>query len=193
MKIKGIILSICLAASTSSAFSSSYTPAGMYPDEIIRHIGEAAGKTRVNLQNKPLCLASEDTIFDPTKVETFISALPDSVKILDLSLNRLPETALPSFIPLLQRETFDWLDITTNSGADSMEGIRNLTTAMSGLSTDLKIKYLGKVIWVRKEHVGSVAERRILVEPFVSHHQRYYEEKERLDASSDVWSLLGLT
>lgn len=133
MKIKGIILSICLAASTSSAFSSSYTPAGMYPEEITRQIGEAAGNIRINLinlKNKPLCFASEDTIFDPAKAETFIEALPSSVKILDLSLNRLPETTLPSFIPLLQREDFNWLDITTNSGADSMEGIRNLTTAM---------------------------------------------------------------
>lgn len=192
MKIKGIILSICLAASTSSAFSSSYTPAGMYPDEIIGHIDEAAGKIRVNLQNKPLCFASEDKIFDPTKVQPFISALPDSVKILDLSLNRLPETALPSFIPLLQKETFDWLDITTNSGADSMEGIRNLTAAMSGLDNSLKIKYLGKVIWVRKEHLKTADERCILVQPFLSFHQRYYAEKEALDASSDLWSTLGL-
>ena len=192
MKLK-FMLSLCFIIAASCVFSSSFTPRGMYAGDIEGEIRNApAGIVRVNLQNKPLCFASDNKIYDPVEVNRVLASLPASVQVLDLSLNRLPEEALPSFIPLLQKENFLWLDIVTNSGADSLEGIRNLTTAMGEASIGDKIKCLGKVIWVREENLEGAAAHLFLVEPFVRLHKEYYERRRSLDTASNLWTSLGL-
>ena len=195
MKTRSIILGVCLLFFTKFAFSSSYTPRGMYPEDIAAEMnGVRENVIRINLKNKPLCFASDDKIFDSEKATEILGVLPDTVQILDLSLNRLPEDALPSFINLLRRTRFEWLDITTNSGADSLQGLRNLTTAMGekGISVEDQRELLKKIIWVNKSHLDYSIERGILPTIYGDTHRQYYAQKESLDSNSDLWASLGV-
>lgn len=195
--MKKIRLIFCLVILGTSSYGSTFTPRGMYADEIAEELRHAAGSIRVNLKNKPLCFANEDRIFVEAEANKVLDKLPDSLQILDLSFNRLTEETLAGLVPLLLRDGFRYLDVTTNSGADSIEAIRGLVSALSskGISgPEALLPYLSMIIWVREEHLKSAEDRGILTPALLAAHGQYYEMKKELGGygAAGFWESIGI-
>jgi len=156
------------------ASASTFTPNANYPDDILQEMGENSFQ-KINLQNKPLAFCNDGKLFEPKKVEEFVSRILNyskDLKVLDLSLNRLPEDSLICFLPLLRNTNFDFLNVTTNSGADTLDGMRALSSQISSLSRTDQIAIFKKIIWVPFESVDTAS---FLPDPYKAAHHDYYK------------------
>lgn len=140
----------------------------------------------INLSNKPLLFSSEGKLIDEQKITSFITEVSDKypkLEILDFSLNRLTEECLPYFLPLLLKDSFKYLDISINSGADSLEGMRLLSSRMEekGIVQVDQVNIFKKIIWAPKSHIideeGKIRENVFLPKTYVDAHKDYYENK----------------
>ncbi len=180
----------------SPTYATNFTPKGIYAEDVEKEIRGTRSFTKLNLQNKPLLFASRDILFDPEEVSKVLTAILEKqkVEIVDLSLNRLPEDALPNFIPLLEKPEFKYLDITTNSGADTLDGMRCLTEALSsaGKSLPEQVSVLKKIIWVTKADLEAVFKQGLLPSCYAESHGEYYRMRAS-HATGEKWRLPELS
>lgn len=160
------------------ANSATFIPSGNYPDEILAEMGTNRFQ-KINLQNKPLAFSSDGKLFDPEKASDFVSSVlghsGDCIKILDLSLNRLPEDSLEFFLPLLRLPQFEFIDVTVNSGADSLDALGILSEKM--LPTEDKASLFEKIIWINERWLDGTGPASRLPERYKAKHRAYYEQK----------------
>jgi len=177
--IFSIIFAVMFFITTANA--ATFTPVDETFGEIM---GELPPKDTplkaINLQNKPLAFSGEGVVFhEPFAgefVETVRQRFGETIQILDLSFNRLPEIALPSFLPLLRLAQFRFLDVTTNSGADSLEAMRHLDAAMTYAGIVDKAPIFEKIIWLREGWIDGAGAS--LPERYKAKHREYYAGKE---------------
>ena len=103
-------------------------------------------------------------------------ALPDSLEILDLSMNRLPVETLATFSELLIRDSFHFLDVRANSGADTTEALHQLSELLlkKKIITQKDLApILAKVIWAPRDHLDALKELGLLKERYYKAHQDY--------------------
>lgn len=192
MKISRIVLLIVFAVSWGC--TASYSPSGLYAEDVIGEISQSntrykseAVKT-LNLQNKPLAFASEQYIFDYGLAGQVVGAVVQkfpNLEVLDLSLNRLPENALPSFLPLLEKESFKFLDVRINSGANSLAGLQYLADSLTdnNISREMQVPILRKIIWLSEDFL----ERVNIPQIYKDAHRDYYTRL--AETSSTAWTL----
>lgn len=201
MKFIIICFSLFLKLTCIDLHAVSYTPMGEYSEEIISALEvlppyiKADNVSRLNLQNKPFLFASDDYIFDykvaKEVIDKIVKYFPN-LTILDLSINRLPENALPSFLPLLEKEKFQFLDIRINAGANSLGGIYILSEAINNaqprIEREQEIKIFTKIIWLSEDFMDRVQ----IPEIYKNSHRQYYhllKEGSILPTFLDDWSL----
>lgn len=181
-----ILLNIAIFAlhNLNAATCEILKPHSTYAEQLLEEVAEkATNDTHIlNLQNNPLIFASKQRIFEPTLAKSIVEAILAKcphIEVIDLSLNRLPEEALGAFVDLLVAEHFKYLDISVNSGANSLDAIRQLTSILGarGLPLDRQIAVLKKVIWVPEAALDSMDES--LPAPYKEAHKAYYQEKLR--------------
>ncbi len=161
-----------------ASFASTFQPRGTYPAEILDEMKakDRSSVRSINLQNKPLAFMDKDEICDPERVKAFIDTVLDRfplLETLDLSFNRLPKEALIYFVPLLLEKTSLFLEVTTNSGADSMEALAELngTLEEKGVSLEGRPNIFERVIWVPYEYIEGA---NYLPERYKTAHRHYY-------------------
>lgn len=135
-----------------------------------RALEHAPSITRVSLQGKNFLFSNpqEKILFDERVVANFAKSLPETLQVLDLSLNRFPDKLLTAIFPLLQRENFRFLDVRMNAGADSIEAIRKLSSICS------EPVILRKIIWVQEGSLDLVS---FLPPTYKKAHEKYYSEE----------------
>lgn len=156
--------------------SRCFKPLGDYAKEVSKEISRASRPvTKLNLQGKPFLFASKESIFDKKIATAFVQSLPKEIKIVDLSMNRLPQRALVTFSPLLERDVFQFLDVRMNSGANSKEALHDLYQVLSDKDLDKKTiaEILAKVIWIPSESLEYEKSRGILKDRYYVAHQTY--------------------
>lgn len=176
--------------------ASSFTPRGVYPEDIIDELSHLdthyvpGSITTLNLQDKPLAFASEQYIFDYAIAENIISKIIEvlpNLEVLDLSLNRLPQNALPSFLPLLTKPSFKFLDVRINSGANTLNGLKGLAEtierAQPAISRAEECVILQKIIWLSEDYIPRVN----VPEMYKEAHREYY--KRLVEALPGEWTL----
>jgi hypothetical protein len=170
--------------SLSAAASEVLKPHSTYAEQLVEEVTQKATEDThiINLQNNPLIFASKQKIFEPLLAGSIVKAILSKcphIEIVDLSLNRLPEEALGVFVELLIRKDFKYLDISVNSGANSLDGLRQLTTILGaqGVPLESQIAVLKKVIWVPEAALDSMNED--LPDSYKAAHRAYYREKLR--------------
>ncbi len=149
-----------------------YYPKASRAAEVLEELSNQSPKAaRISLQGKNLLFSSPSTkaMFDPTVVHEFALALPKTLRVLDLSLNRFPAELLPSIYPLLQRPNFRFLDVRTNAGADSLEAMEQLAN-LHAKSRNLPA-ILRKVIWVQESYFEEAS---FLPQTYKKAHRSYY-------------------
>jgi len=155
------------------ALPGCFRPAADFAKQVSEELhASSRPPTRISLQNKPLLFATQESIFDSRIAHTFLEGLPGELEILDLSMNRLPAEALPAMADLLRRSAFRFLDVRINSGADSMDAIRQLAEKLSG-EEDIPL-ILAKVIWVDLGAIESLKKTGFLKERYYQAHRSYY-------------------
>jgi len=170
-----------------------FKPKSMYVEEVVEEMGQyklKEAEKSLNLQDKPLLFAAEDQLFEATEVKKLLSALErwPNLENLDLSLNRLPTEALPCFVGLLEKSNFKYLDVTVNSGADSVEGVRAVSEVLGGekdMRRSEQVPILKKIIWVQESFLETAKERGILSQAYYDAHKAYYDSKK---ICSQDWS-----
>lgn len=181
-----ILLNIAILSlnNLNAAASEILKPHSTYAEQLLEEVAEKATNDThiINLQNNPLIFASKQKIFEPSLAKSIVEAILTKcpqIEIIDLSLNRLPEEALEVFVDLLVAVHFKYLDISVNSGANSLDAIRQLTSILGarGLPLDRQIAVLKKVIWVPEAALDSMNES--LPAPYKEAHKAYYQEKLR--------------
>jgi hypothetical protein len=162
-------------ATLSFANAASFTPTSGASSltDIIGEMDEHSFE-KINLQNKPLIFADAKVIFNPDMARDFVNHVVTYsggvIKVLDLSLNRLPEHALPSFLPLLNLGQFEFLDVTTNSGADSLDGMKVLNSEMEKEGVADRARIFEKIIWIPESWVEGAP----IPERYKIKHREYY-------------------
>lgn len=199
------IINMCVYAilliSCHDLAAATYSPKGIYSEDIIKdlnHLNPLIQQSNVeilNIQNKPLIFASNEYIFDYAIAGQIIEKIQNvfpELKILNLSLNRLPENSLPSFLPLLKKSEFLFLDVRINSGADSLMGLKALSEALDFENPTLEVAQkrdiLKKIIWLPKDYLQDVH----IPEVYKLAHFEYYDyiKKQSCDVNStNGWEL----
>ena len=111
-----------------------------------------------------------------------VNHLPQ-LQSLDLSFNRLTETAMTHFIPLLEKDTFRYLAIVGNNEAATLNGIRALTTGIGkrsplrGRSLENTAALLSKVIWIPQQWLEGLEKKASLPITTINSHKAYYNYK----------------
>lgn len=129
-------------------------------------------------------------LFSEEKAAIFTNLLVSrftQLTILDLSLNRLPESALYFFLPLLTSENFKYLDVHINSGADSLNAIRILAERIgfdneagtNVLTTEKQKEIFKKIIWLPEESLCSPPP---IPSCYVEAHKSYYEQRRQISS-----------
>lgn len=112
------------------------------------------------------------------------NSLPN-LEILDLSFNSISEEGLPQFIHLLLKRNFLYLNIVGNTGAASIDGIRNLVTAYNQQYPSLSGSYshseqisnfLSKVIWLPESWLNAKNTLRNVSQSQIESHKEYYKK-----------------
>lgn len=112
-----------------------------------------------------------------------------NLEILDLSFNSITEEGLPYFIPLLLKSKFLYLDIVGNTGAASIDGIRNLVTAYNQQYPTLSSSYshnerisnfLSKVIWLPESWLDAQNTLRNVSQSQIGSHKEYYNSYKKI-------------
>ncbi len=194
--MKSIKIFLLVLGPLCCAHATSFTPRGMYAEDIIKEISELGSHyvpdsiTTLNLQDKPLAFASEQYIFDYAIAESVINKIVEvlpNLEVLDLSLNRLSQNALPSFLILLSNPKFKFLDVRINSGANTLNGLKALAEtiehAQPAISREKECIMLQKIIWLSEDYIPRVNVPEIYKEA----HRTYY--KSLADTSSGGWTL----
>jgi hypothetical protein len=173
------LLIVLFLGEASSA--STFQPKGTYPDEILSEIREVDGSAvrSISLRNKPLAFANNsiNEICDPAKVDEFVAVVLARFPVLealDLSFNRLPKEALIYFVRLLLEKSHLFLEVTTNSGADSLEALAELNVDLDtrGVVLGARPDIFERVIWVPYEHIDGAS---YLPHRYKAAHKCYYE------------------
>ena len=194
--MKSIKVFLLIVSTFCYVHATSFTPRGIYAEDIIGEISQLSTHyvpesiTTLNLQDKPLAFASEQYIFDYTIAESVINKIVEvlpNLEVLDLSLNRLPQNALPSFLTLLSNPKFKFLDVRINSGANTLNGLQALAEtiehAQPAISLENKCIMLQKIIWLSEDYIPRVN----VPEIYKESHRAYY--KSLADTSSGGWTL----
>lgn len=180
---------------TCAAHATSFTPRGEYAEGITEELSSVHTRfnpesiTKLNLQNKPLAFASKQYIFDYELADKLIDqfGILPNLEVLDLSLNRLPTNALPYFLPLLRKPHFKFLDVRINSGANSLEGLRELSEEIHRIVPPISIEQerliLQKIIWLSEDFLDRVN----IPEIYKESHREYF--RKALSPSSSTWTL----
>lgn len=194
--MKSIRVFLLIVATFCCAQATSFTPQGVYAEDIISELSQLNTRyvpesiTTLNLQDKPLAFASEQYVFDyaiaESVVNTIIEILPN-LEVLDLSLNRLPQNALPSFLTLLSKPKFKFLDVRINSGANTLNGLKALAETIErtqpAISHEEECAMLQKIIWLSEDYIPRVN----VPEVYKEAHRAYYTKL--VDTSSGGWTL----
>lgn len=126
---------------------------------------------KLDLSNNYLTDKSTETI------SAFVKNYLPSLEILDLSYNRFSEKAMKHFMPILLKENFQYLVMTGNDGASSMEGLKELVSSLatkfpqSSSSPQLINNYLTKVIWIPEAWLNDTSVKMLSPDLIKSHRQ----------------------
>ncbi len=112
-----------------------------------------------------------------------LKSLP-SLKVLNLSFNRLTEKGIKAFMPLLLQEDFEFLDIVGSGGAASSDGMKILVSSLEGMFPEVGevernkkiLSCISKVIWVPKSWLESENTRRYVPTSCIKAHNNYYKK-----------------
>ncbi len=194
--MKSIRLLFVMVSTVCSVYATSFIPRGIYAEDIINEISHLSTHyvpdriTTLNLQNKPLVFASDQYIFDYAIAENVITTIMENLpnlEVLDLSLNRLPQNALPSFLTLLSKPHFKFLDVRINSGANTIDGLKALAETIEQMEPAIsrveECAILRKIIWLSEDYVPHVN----IPEMYKESHRAYY--KSLTTTASGGWTL----
>lgn len=190
MSIKNVFLlaAVFLSVSQSRATdvaangTSRFRPQSSYSDDLLKEVQRYHGFKYLDLSNNPLIFSSKSKIFEPSCAQSLVDLIKSNapaLEVLNLSLNRLPEESLISFVPLLAEKSFQYLDVTTNGGADSLEALNRLSTylGLQGMPEAAQINILRKIIWIPESYLSEDVVSRIpnvVPDTYLKSHKNYY-------------------
>jgi hypothetical protein len=150
-----------------------YVPRSARAESVIRELRELTDISHKAVSLKGCSfLFSDDSkgiLFDIDTARRFSDSLPAWVEILDLSENRFPSDLLISMSSLLERDTFKFLDVRLNAGADSLNAIQAFTRYNQGSFNKLSI--VRKIIWLQEYSLDSIG---VLPPTYKEAHREYF-------------------
>lgn len=194
----------------------SFEARGMYEQEVLDYSGSSLimrrGQRVGSLVNMPDILTvdqiddelKDEDLANITKLDLSKNYMDDNsvpkilklvqnnlpnIKILDLSFNNITEEGLHYFTPFLLQDNFLYLDIVGNTGAASIDGIRNLVSAFNKqplipsrsytYNEQISI-FLSKVIWLPESYLKSQNTRNNVSKVQIESHKNYYKYYQKI-------------